>query len=188
MLITVRSKPKQDNVGFRPGAGGPVPVNARSGSLAFYAPFLELPPYMANVSSISASGERSRVTSTVAPEPGPYCLQTRPLAECERAARAKFTRCQQGRATRSAPRLGCRCAGSPRTRRSCARRAIRACSTPSAHRTGRRTTPPAASARRALITAQDRPDSAHPKVCGVHTLTMPRSLQLGQPSRSQLNE
>jgi hypothetical protein len=101
LLITVRSKEKQDNVGFRDGGGAAIPVHDAGGSLTFYAPFLELPPYMANASSYTPGGERSRVVSTVAPESRPYCLETRPLADCLRAARAHYTRCAQGRGPRA---------------------------------------------------------------------------------------
>jgi hypothetical protein len=102
LLITVRSEQKQDNVGFGSGAGGAIPVKAASGSVTLYAPFLDLPPYLANASSFTSAGKRSRVVSTVAPESRPYCLQRRPLDDCVRAARAHFARCEQGRAARTA--------------------------------------------------------------------------------------
>jgi hypothetical protein len=107
MLIMVRSAKKPDNLGFRSGDGAPIRVEHESGSLRFSAPFLELPPYLANVSVFSASGRRSRVVSTIAPEAGPYCLQVHSVADCVRAARVKSMRCGFGWLPRRAchPRL-----------------------------------------------------------------------------------
>jgi hypothetical protein len=100
LLVTANSVYESGNMATRPGAGGPIAVRGATGSLRFDAPFLDLPPYEARISSLNDRGIRSAVTTVPVSGSRPGCTDRQPAAVCIAAAQRLFARCITGAAPR----------------------------------------------------------------------------------------
>jgi hypothetical protein len=94
LLVTANSVDRPDNMALAPANGSVIPITGADGTVRLKLPVLDLPPYEARVSVLTARGARSAVTTVPVAGSGRGCRNS--ASRCVAAAQRKAIRCERG--------------------------------------------------------------------------------------------